>query len=433
MTNQEGWATSIHQALDCTGVESGPEKDAGWYYGFFYIGFILVGPMFLMKIFVGIIFYNFKRAYKDELGSFKGIVLTQDRLDWIEIQKFILVAKPDYRLWGTKTKSKWRNNIYYLVTNFYFELFIAVVITLNMIELALNYYESFEDYPVHLLVFNILFLFVYTGEIVLKLIGFGTYYWYEAWNVFEFVNITFYYLDIIISFIQGRSVKIIKYISLTMRILRILRITNIFKLLRCLRNLQNIIEIVKICLPPTINLFAFTLFIFSIYAILGCYLFYDIPHGEAINDVYNFHNFGKAMILILKLTSGEDSNLMMFECAMVTSDCVAGIGCGNWYAYLYFMSFRIIVSFLILNIFILVVLHFFDKHFMPESYNVNAFKGDYDSFKERWACSDPKYCGNFIYTNKLLSFFKGLPPVFDFESEDPNILSKQITSLKIMQ
>lgn len=433
MTNQEGWATSIHQALDCTGVESGPRKDAGWYYGFFYIAFIFVGPMFLMKIFVGIIFYNFKRAYKDELGSFKGIVLTQDRLDWIEIQKFILVARPDYRLWGTKTKTKWRNNVYYFVTSFYYELAIALITTLNIIELALVYDEVFDDYPAYLLVFNILFLVAYTSEVVLKLIGFGSYYWYESWNLFELLNVTFYYLDIVISLIQNEPVKVIRYMSLAMRIFRVLRVTTVFKLLRCLRNLQTIIEIVHICLSPIINLFALTIFIFFIYAILGCYLFHDVPYGKGINEVYNFENFGKAMILILKLMSGEDSNLMMFECAGITNDCVAGIGCGDWYAYVYFMSFRVVVMFVVLNLFVLVVLHFFEKHFIPESYNLNAFKNDYDSFKERWASSDPKFWGNFIHTNKLLPFFRGLPPVFEFETEDPNVLSKQITSLKIMQ
>jgi len=433
MTNQEGWVTSIHQALDCTEKGLGPEKDAGWYYGFFYIGFIVIGPMFLMKIFVGILFYNFKRAYKDELASFKGITLTQDRLDWIKIQKLILNTKPDYRLWGIKNKSKWRNNIYYFVTNFYFELFIAIVTILNIIELALNYDDSIENYPVYLLVFSFFFLFVYTGEIMLKLIGLGTYYWCDKWNVLVFINLTFYYSDIIISFIRGSSIYVIRYISIVMRIIMILRITNILRGLRYLRNLQTIVEIVKICFSPVVNVFVFTGFIFFIYAILGCYLFYDTPHGVAINHVYNFQNFGKAMLLIFKLASGEDSNLMMFECARVGSDCVAGVGCGDWYAYIYFMSFRIVINFIMLNLFILVVLHFFDKHFIPESYNINTFKGDYDSFKERWACSNPRYRGNFIHTNKLLSFFKGLPPAFNFESEDPNLLSKQITSLKIMQ
>eukprot|EP00826_Nyctotherus_ovalis_P022628 TRINITY_DN1749_c0_g3_i2.p1 TRINITY_DN1749_c0_g3~~TRINITY_DN1749_c0_g3_i2.p1 ORF type:complete len:254 (-),score=79.57 TRINITY_DN1749_c0_g3_i2:559-1275(-) len=225
----------------------------------------------------------------------------------------------------------------------------------------------------------------------------------------------------------------VKSVSLVLRILQIYKITNVLKQLSILRNLQTLITIAQISMSPILGLFTLTGFIFFIYAILGCYLFYDLPHGLAINKVYNFENFGKAMVLILKLASGEDSNTVMFECARVSDSCVAGIGCGRWYAYVYFLSFRVVFNLVILNLFILIVLHFFDQHFVPESHNVNAFKADYDTFSERWASAKPKYWGNFIHSSKLLSFFRSFPPTFDFEKDDPNVLSKQITSLKIMQ
>lgn len=433
MTNQEGWTTSVHQALDCTGVGTGPRKDAGWYYGFYYIVFIFLGPIFLMKIFVGIMFYNFKKAYKDELGNFKGIVLTQDRLDWIEMQKFILAAEPDHSLWGTNVKAKWRLAVRSVVTSFYFELFVTVVVVLNVIELALVYDKPFDENPTYLKVLNVIVLAIYTGELVLKLIGLGSYYWCEPWNLFEFLSLAFNYIDIALDLARQNSAGVLRSISQVMRILRILRIARVFKLLRNLRNLQTIIEIVQICLPSIINVFALTAFVFFIYAILGCYLFHDVPYGEGVNEVYNFQNFGKAIVLILKLSSGEDSNTIMYECARVTNDCVAGIGCGYWYSYIYFISFKIVINFVMLNLFVLVVLHFFDKHFISESHNVNEFKMNYDAFKDKWVRMRPRYWGNFVSTSKLLPFFRSLPPAFGFESEDINVLSKQITTLKVMQ
>lgn len=432
MTGQEGWADSIHQALDCTDVNSGPIKNAGWFYGFYYIVFIFVGPIFLMKLFVGIMFYNFKKAYKDELENFKGIVLTQDRLDWIEIQKFILHAKPDFASLNSH-KPKWRAALHFFVTNFYFELFMAAVIVLNTIELAIVHNESLMDYPLHLRIINVLFLSVYTVEVALKMLALGVYYWYRPWNVFEFVSVMFNCFDIAVSLARSSPVKVLRSVSEIMRILRLLRISRIFKLLRRLRGLQTIIQIVQICLLPVLNLFALTAFIFFIYAILGCYLFYDVPHGVAINQVYNFSNFGKAIVLVLNLASGENANQLMFECARVTNECTAGLGCGHIYAYVYFFSFRIVVNFVMLNLFVLVVLYFFDKHFVPESHNINAFKANYDTFKSKWASVKPKYWGNFIHINKLLALFKGLPPSFEFETEDVNTLSKYILGLRIMR
>ena len=433
MTNQEDWASSMEQALDCTGVGTGPKKDAGWFYSIYYIVFIFIGPLFLMKLFVGIMFYNFKKAYKDELDSFKGITLTQDRLDWLEIQKFILTTKPDYNFWYANTKSKCRNVICKVIKNFYFELFVTIVIFLNLIELALVYDKSFDTYPTYILVFNVLFLAVYTVETVLKLIGLGLTYWYKLWHIFEVLSLLLHYIDIILSLTLDKEVWVIRNISQIMRVLRVLRIALRFKLLSKLRNLQMIIGIVQICLPPIINVFCLAAFMFFVYAVLGCYLFHDVPYGVGINEIYNFRNFGKAIVLVLALASGEDSNSIMFECAKVTDSCVAGMGCGEWYSYVYFISFRIVVNFVTLNLFVLIVLYFFDKYFIPGSQNISAFKADYDMFKEKWAGVKPKYKGNFVGTNKLLKFFKSLPIDYNFDFEDINMLSKQITTLKIMQ
>jgi hypothetical protein len=268
---------------------------------------------------------------------------------------------------------------------------------------------------------------------VLKLIGLGSYFWYEPWNVFAVLNVVLYFADIALYIVEKKPVRILQTISQIIRIIHALKVSHIFKAFGCLRNLQTIISIVQICFAPILSLFILTAIIFYIYAIIGCYLFHDVPHGKEINDIYNFENFGKAIVLVIKLATGEDVHLIMFECAQVADDCVAGIGCGKWYAYVYFLSFRVFLNLLFLHLFLLIVLHFFDKYFIPESNNINAFKSDFDVFKEKWAISKPKYWGNFIHVNKLLSFFHNLPSTFEFDTENPNILSKQVTSLKIMQ
>eukprot|EP00826_Nyctotherus_ovalis_P009611 TRINITY_DN12543_c0_g1_i7.p1 TRINITY_DN12543_c0_g1~~TRINITY_DN12543_c0_g1_i7.p1 ORF type:complete len:218 (+),score=52.78 TRINITY_DN12543_c0_g1_i7:73-726(+) len=209
------------------------------------------------------------------------------------------------------------------------------------------------------------------------------------------------------------------------------RITRIFSLLRRFQSFQTIIEIIQICLPSIANIFAFMLFIIFIYAILGCYLFYDVPYGAGINKVYNFTNFLRALILCLKISTGEDWNVIMHDCAQYGDDCSPGFLCGKWYAFVYFLSYRIIVGFVIVNMYTLIVLHFFEKYFIPESNTISLFKEDYSMFKKKWFEARPSYWGHFIHVYKLPQFFRTLPERFDYVDADPNRLCKNITYLRI--
>ena len=87
---------------------------------------------------------------------------------------------------------------------------------------------------------------------------------------------------------------------------------------------------------------------FFIYAVLGVFLFSDALPGNVINGEFmNFKNFGNAMILLLRVLTGEDWNNAMFDVSVSTGHFVAGI---------YFISFRLIGSDVMLNLFILIIL-----------------------------------------------------------------------------
>ena len=95
------------------------------------------------------------------------------------------------------------------------------------------------------------------------------------------------------------------------------------------------------------NVFALLMLVFFIYSILGVYLFSNISTGEVIDPEYrNFKNFGNAMIMLLRISTGEDWATIMND-LLVSNSILSRI---------YFISFNLICSNVMINLFVLVIL-----------------------------------------------------------------------------
>ena len=74
------------------------------------------------------------------------------------------------------------------------------------------------------------------------------------------------------------------------------------------------------------------------------FLFHDVKDGNIIDNYNNFSNFGMAMILLLRISTGEEWNIIMYD----VEDAIVGP--------LFFISFVTITTFVMLNMFIMVIL-----------------------------------------------------------------------------
>ena len=68
---------------------------------------------------------------------------------------------------------------------------------------------------------------------------------------------------------------------------------------------------------------ALMLLLLFIYASLGINQFSAVMPLEHINEKNNFQTFGNAMILLMRCTTGEDWNLIMYELAADDEDCLS--------------------------------------------------------------------------------------------------------------
>ena len=219
------------------------------------------------------------------------------------MQKLIIKAKPQLESRVHSTNCL-KNGLHKLVTHFAFEAFIIVCIILNMIQMAISYYDAPHDYVYTLEILNYIFTAIFTLEAIFKLIPYGLLYFKLGWNVFDFVVVVGSLLDIVLNSLNESSLKFLRVGPQLARVLRVLRVTRLLRLVNRLRGLQMLIQTVIFSVGALTHVFLLLLILFFIYSILGVYLFNGITGGNVISGLNNFSNFGYSMLTLLRISTG---------------------------------------------------------------------------------------------------------------------------------
>jgi hypothetical protein len=121
------------------------------------------------------------------------------------------------------------------------------------------------------------------------------------------------------------------------------------------------------------------------FAILGNYLFSNISEGDVVSDFKNFQTFFDSFLLLFILSTGESWNIFMFDCSRNENQgCQPGITCGTFWAFVFFPCMVLICSWIMLNLFILVIIQQFEKYYLPKENMITRFKNDQQSFMVVW-------------------------------------------------
>jgi len=87
--------------------------------------------------------------------------------------------------------------LFELVTNQKFDIFIMIVILLNMMTMAIEHYDQPQKLEDVLFIINQIFITIFTLECAMKIIALRHHYFREPWNIFDFV--------VVISSILGKK------------------------------------------------------------------------------------------------------------------------------------------------------------------------------------------------------------------------------------
>ncbi|PWA33292.1 hypothetical protein CCH79_00013620, partial [Gambusia affinis] len=267
-----------------------------------------------------------------------------------------------------------------VITHKLFDHVVLVFIFLNCITIALERPDIPPHSPerVFLSVSNYIFTVIFLAEMAIKVVALGfcfgnQTYLQSSWNVLDGVLVFVSLVDILVS---------LAYTG-TNRILGILRVLRLLRTLRPLRvisrapGLKLVVETLITSLRPIGNIVLICCAFFIVFGILGVQLFKgkfyhcegldtknvtnrsdcELANYKWIRRKYNFDNLIQALMSLFVLSCKDGWVNIMYD----GLDAVGPVRNHNPWMLLYFISFLLIVSFFVLNMFVGVVVENFHK------------------------------------------------------------------------
>ncbi|MGH0132139.1 UNVERIFIED_CONTAM: hypothetical protein FKN15_050000 [Acipenser sinensis] len=330
-----------------------------------------------------------------QVATFKG---------WMDI----MYAAVDSR------NNKFQGLVFDFVTKQVFDITIMILICLNMITMMVETDDQTEQMQNNLYRVNLVFIILFTGECVLKVVSLRHYYFTIGWNIFDFVVV-------ILSIVGMFLAEIIEkyFVSPTLfRVIRLARIGRILRLIKGAKGIRTLLFALMMSLPALFNIGLLLFLVMFIYAIFGMSNFAYVKKESGIDDMFNFETFGNSMICLFQITTSAGwDGLLAPILNRGQPDCDSEIdhpgssikgNCGNpSVGILFFVSYVIISFLIVINMYIAIILENFSV--ATEESAEPLSEDDFEMFYEVWEKFDPD-ATQFMEYAKLSNFADALEP-----------------------
>ncbi|CAL8141948.1 unnamed protein product [Orchesella dallaii] len=409
----EGWNEVIRIATDARDVDQQPVRDIDMGAAVYFLAFCLFGGFLTTNLFVGVIIDNFNSLKKKFEGDLYEALMSPAQFRFYTSIKRLGRKMP--RKVIPKPTSPARLAFFELAVSERGEFVMFILIFLNMAVMCWDKYANSVLDDAILEALNAFFIYIYTLEALVKLIGLGSYYFKVGWNVFDLVILIVSMVDYGVSDLITASVPIPPSM---VRLLRIMRVGRMLRLMKAAKSIRRIVFSLLVSLPSLFNVGALMVLVIFIYAIIGMSVFGRIAYAGSIDEITNFETFTNAFFLLFRLTTlaGWDDILGSLvptetECGAESEadcglpgkpDCVSYI-----VGLIYMVSFIIITNYVIVNMFIAIILENFDQATKEDELDVTS--DDVDIFMNKWAVFDGE-ATQFIELKYLSPFLNSLEP-----------------------
>ncbi|XP_019368245.1 PREDICTED: voltage-dependent T-type calcium channel subunit alpha-1H isoform X4 [Gavialis gangeticus] len=290
----------------------------------------------------------------------------------------------DWSLYLFSPQNRFRAMCQKVIAHKMFDHVVLVFIFLNCITIALERpdIDPHSTERIFLSVSNYIFTAIFVAEMMVKVVALGFFsgentYLQSSWNVLDGVLVFVSIIDIIVSMASAGGAKILG----VLRVLRLLRTLRPLRVISRAPGLKLVVETLISSLRPIGNIVLICCAFFIIFGILGVQLFkgkfYSCEgsdtknittkadctnaHFKWVRRKYNFDNLGQALMSLFVLSSKDGwVNIMYDGLDAVGIDQQPSQNHNPWML-LYFISFLLIVSFFVLNMFVGVVVENFHK------------------------------------------------------------------------
>ena len=219
-----------------------------------------------------------------------------------------------------------------LVENTWFDRIIISLIVVNGIILGLETSpELLAQYEGVFIWGNRIILAVFIIEAIVKIISHAPQmhrYFYNGWNVFDFTIV-------VLSLIPASG-----EFAMLARLARLLRV---LRLISVIPELRIIVATLVRSIPSMGNIMLLMSIIFYIYAVAGYHLFHE-------HDPEHWRSLAISLLTLFRIVTLEDWTDVMYTAMEMNS-----------LAWIYFVSFVIVGTFVVINLFIAVVINNLDE------------------------------------------------------------------------
>lgn len=257
---------------------------------------------------------------------------------------------------------EWSNPAGKILASTPWEVFISTCIMVNTMTMSMGYYGMSDEYARMLMDFEIIFFFIFFGEMQLKFIGMGGLMWYfsEPFNQFDFVLVTSS-IPTVIANIAGTE----PFINLSM-----LRVLKMLRMLRLLRKTRQLIMVVAKASKPMGNLLLFIIFTLSLFSIFGMQMFAgQVCEGDLVDSDQivlggqicpddelprtNMDTFFNALFALFQVMTGEDWNALMYN--ILRPNTFQSVVFGM----IFMVIFFVLANYVLMEMFVAVILENF--------------------------------------------------------------------------
>ncbi|XP_044525752.1 sodium channel protein type 9 subunit alpha-like [Gracilinanus agilis] len=402
----KGWLDILYSAVDSTYVRKSPRYEYSFYTVFYFIGFIIFGVFFPLVLFIGVIIDNLKQQKKIRGES---IFMTEEQKKSYNSKK-----NPTYKNPIPRPRNKFQGYIFDLVTKEAFEITILVLICLNVMIMMMET-DSDGDYKNRILyLIDLVFIVLFAGECVLKLIGLRHHYFSTGWNIFDFVVV---HISIAVVLLNDLTEKYFLTYG-EMQVIRFIRCGRVLKFFKGTKGIGTLISAMMLSLPALLNIVLLLFLVMIIYAIIGMSKFAFVKKEAGIDDMFNFETFVNSMLCLFQITTfaGWDGLLIPIlntgppDCDPEKThpgNLIKG-DCGHpSFGVFYFVSYLIISFLLFVNMFLVVIFEIFSA--VSEEDTKSLSEEAFDNFYEVWQKFDPDTT-HFIDYSQLSDFAASLEP-----------------------
>ncbi|XP_053412030.1 voltage-dependent T-type calcium channel subunit alpha-1H isoform X2 [Nycticebus coucang] len=265
-----------------------------------------------------------------------------------------------------------------------FDHVVLVFIFLNCITIALERpdIDPGSTERTFLSVSNYVFTGIFVAEMMMKVVALGLLageqaYLQSSWNVLDGLLVLVSLVDIVVAMASAGGAKILG----VLRVLRLLRTLRPLRVISRAPGLKLVVETLISSLRPIGNIVLICCAFFIIFGILGVQLFKGkfyycegsdtrnistkaecwAAHYRWVRRKYNFDNLGQALMSLFVLSSKDGWVNIMYDGLDAVGVDQQPVQNHNPWMLLYFISFLLIVSFFVLNMFVGVVVENFHK------------------------------------------------------------------------